>query len=220
MSDSNILSTSDAFTSTHRLAVEVLIAAWTIQPEGEDVDDIADLLGVHLERAAYEEIASGLAEAACVPHDQMRDQLPVAGQQELRRRAFPGYCWATTTEIHPVRYRSSLHMEAHLLDAHLEQVLQRLPLAQLEDFHAEAHRHWQGRPAATAPRPPCPPPIRRCMCWSWRPSTTGRRRSTGPTRTPARPWRASSSRHGSRCWPMSPSHRPRRGDRALLLTRP
>src|SRR6266511_2495999 len=175
MSDSNILSTSDAFTSTHKLAVEVLIAAWTIRPEGEDINDIADLLGVHLERAADEEIAKGLAEVACVPHDQMRDQLRVAAQQELHRRAFPSYRWATTTEVHPVRYRSSLHMAAHLLDAHLEQVPQRLPLAQLEDFHAEAHRHWQGRPHRHTPAPS----------------------------TPARRWRASLTRHGSRCWPTS-----------------
>ncbi len=156
MSDSNVLSTSDAFTSTHKLAVEVLIAAWTIRPEGEDIDDIADLLGVYLERAADEEIAKGLAEVACVPHDQMRGQLRVAAQQELHRRAFPSYRWATTTEIHPVRYRSSLHMAAHLLDAHLEQVPQRLPLAQLEDFHAEAHRHWQGRPHRHTPAPSTP----------------------------------------------------------------
>ena len=173
MSDSNVLSTSDAFTSTHKLAVEVLIAAWTIRPEGEDIDDIADLLGVYLERAADEEIAKGLAEVACVPHDQMRGQLRVAAQQELHRRAFPSYRWATTTEIHPVRYRSSLHMAAHLLDAHLEQVPQRLPLAQLEDFHAEAHRHWQGRPHRHTPAPSTPLPMRRCTCWSWRPSTTG-----------------------------------------------
>lgn len=151
MSDSSILSTSDARTSTHRLAVDVLLTAWTIRPEGEDVDDIADVLGVHLERAVYEEIAKGLAEVACAPHDQMRDQLRAAAQQELRRRAAPGYRWATTTEIHPIRYRSSRHLEAHLLDAHLEQVLQRLPLAQLEDFHAAAHRNWQGRPHGHGP---------------------------------------------------------------------
>ncbi len=155
-SDSDILSTSDAFTSTHKLAVEVLTAAWTIRPEGEDIDDIADLLGVHLERAVYEEIARGLAEVACVPHDQMRDQLRVAAQQEFRRRAFPSYQWATTTEVHPVRYRSSLHMGAHLLDAHLEQMLQRLSLAQLEDFHAQAHRNWQGRPHRHGPTPAMP----------------------------------------------------------------
>src|SRR6266511_2203188 len=105
-SDSDILSTSDAFTSTHKLAVEVLTAAWTIRPEGEDIDDIADLLGVHLERAVYEEIARGLAEVACVPHDQMRDQLRVAAQQEFRRRAFPSYQWATTTEVHAQAHRN------------------------------------------------------------------------------------------------------------------
>ncbi len=150
-SDSDILSTSDAFTATHKLAVEVLTAAWTIQPKGEEIDDIADLLGVHLERAVDEEIARGLAEVACVPHGQMRDQLRVAAQQELRRRAFPSDRWATTTEVHPVRYRSSLHMAAHLLDAHLEQVLKRLSLAQLEDFHAQVHRNWRGRPHRHGP---------------------------------------------------------------------
>src|SRR6266511_3545243 len=149
-SDSDILSTSDAFTSTHKLAVEVLTAAWTIRPEGEDIDDIADLLGVHLERAVYEEIARGLAEVACVPHDQMRDQLRVAAQQEFRRRAFPSYQWATTTEVHPVRYRSSLHMGAHLLDAHLEQMLQRPGAPELAGPsppprpHASHARHRSG----------------------------------------------------------------------------
>src|SRR6266508_551618 len=96
-SDSDILSTSDAFTSTHKLAVEVLTAACTIRPEVEDIDDSADLPGGHLERTVYEEIARGLAEVACVPQDQMRDKLRVAAQQEFRRRAFTSTQWATTT---------------------------------------------------------------------------------------------------------------------------
>jgi hypothetical protein len=153
MSDRTIVSTSDAFTRTQRCAVEVLVAAWTIRPEGEDVDDLDDVLGLHLERAAYEEIAKGLAEVARLPHEQMRDHLHLAAQQELHRGAAPGYRWATTTESHPSRYPSSHHLEAHLLDAHLEQVLQRLPLAQLEGFHAAAHRSLQGRPHRHGPTP-------------------------------------------------------------------
>ena len=141
-----MITTQQAITITHKLAIQLLAAAWEIRPEGVDVDDIADLLGCQLERAAYEEIARGLAEVACVPHDQMRDQLRTATEQEMARRAHPSHHWVTATETHPATYPSSRHMQAHLLDAHLQQIPDRLSLYHLEGFHAEAHRWRQGRP--------------------------------------------------------------------------
>lgn len=140
------IATQQAIAITHQLAVRVLTAAWEIRPEGVDVDDITDLLGCHLERAAYEEIARGLTEVAAVPHDQMRDQLRAATQRDLARRAHPSHRWVTTTETYPARYPSGRHLEAHLLDAHLEQAPGGLGLHHLEGFHAQAHRWRQGRP--------------------------------------------------------------------------
>src|SRR6266508_2857374 len=175
MSDSNsdILSTSDAFTSTHKLAVEVLTAAWTIRPEGEDIDDIADLLGVHLERAVDEEIARRLAEVACVPHDQMRDQLRVAAQQERRRRAFPSSRWAPPQKSTPSGIPAASTWRRICSTPTCSRCCNACPWPSMRTSTPKRTGTGRAAPTATAPRPLCPPPIRRCTCWSWRPNTTG-----------------------------------------------
>jgi hypothetical protein len=150
MSDRTILSTSDAFTRTQRCAVDVLLAVWTIRPEGEDVDDLDDVLGLHLERAVYEEIAKGLAEVARLPHEQMRDHLRLAAQQELHRGATPGYRWATTTEI-PAGIPAAATWRRTCWTPISSRCCNACLWPSSRGFHAAAHRSLQGRPHRHGP---------------------------------------------------------------------
>jgi hypothetical protein len=120
MSDSTIVSTSDAFTRTQRCAVDVLLTAWTIRPEGEDVDDLDDVLGLHLERAVYEEIAKGLAEVARRPTSRCEITCSSPHSRSCTAAPLPATAGRPRRRSTPAGIPAARHLEAHLLDAHLE----------------------------------------------------------------------------------------------------